>query len=137
MEIRSVSASHQLFSCPIAGKTIKTSAIMATTRRKTSGFSDLIAETESTEDTTLFEDLLESAQEEPEQEVVVETPEVKFVPPVPVAPRPFVEEKITPSDDAGPRFTEETPTVTLRKAPALEPKPKRHPRNVPRFSRTR
>jgi hypothetical protein len=137
MEIHSDSTSHQLFSRQIAGKTIKTSATMATTRRKTSGFSDLIAETESTEDTTTFEDLLESAQEEPEQEVVAEVPEVKPAPPVAVAPRPFVEEKITPSDDAGPRFAEETPPPAPRKAPALEPKPKRHPRNVPRFSRTR
>lgn len=53
--------------------------------------------------------------------------------------KPFVEEMIVPTDDLGPRFVEEpvTPTPEPQKVPELQPAPKRHPRNVPKFSRTR
>jgi hypothetical protein len=44
--------------------------------------------------------------------------------------------EIIPTEDAGPRFVE-TPVVETQPEPVKieEKKPKRHPRNVPRFSR--
>jgi len=58
----------------------------------------------------------------------------------PEAPLPVVLPEITPTEDVGPRFVEEPPTpspqvVTPPATPQLQPPPKRHPRNVPKFSR--
>ena len=58
----------------------------------------------------------------------------------PEAPLPVVLPEITPTEDVGPRFTEEPPApspqvVTPPATPQLQPPPKRHPRNVPKFSR--
>jgi hypothetical protein len=56
------------------------------------------------------------------------------------APLPVVLPEITPTEDVGPRFVEESPTpqpqvVTPPATPHLQPPPKRHPRNIPKFSR--
>ncbi len=56
------------------------------------------------------------------------------------APLPVILPEITPTEDVGPRFVEEPPTSTPKVAtppatPHLQPPPKRHPRNVPKFSR--
>lgn len=88
---------------------------MANTRRRSSGF--------------------ELSTEPNEVEEAVETEET-------VAPEVFVEEVIVPTDDLGPRFVE-VESVEVKTEPTPEPKkqellppPRRHPRNVPRFSRT-
>jgi hypothetical protein len=55
----------------------------------------------------------------------------------------FREETIVPTDDVGPRFVEveKPPAVTPAPAPKSatvpQPVPKRHPRNIPKFSRTK
>ena len=56
------------------------------------------------------------------------------------APLPVILPEITPTEDVGPRFVEEPPTpqpqaVTPPVTPQLQPPPKRHPRNIPKFSR--
>lgn len=56
------------------------------------------------------------------------------------APLPVILPEITPTEDVGPRFVEELPTpqpqaVTPPVTPQLQPPPKRHPRNIPKFSR--
>jgi len=52
-------------------------------------------------------------------------------------PAPFVEEAIAPTEDPGPRFVEvATPGPAPVAAAPPEPRaPKRHPRNIPKFSR--
>jgi hypothetical protein len=93
---------------------------MVTPRKKTTGFSS------NTEDT--FEEELETNP-------TIEAP-VEETPP---EPEPYVEQFLSPSEDSGPRFIEkaEEPVVEMT-APvvvvSLTPE-KRHPRNVPRFSR--
>jgi hypothetical protein len=55
----------------------------------------------------------------------------------------FREETIVPTDDVGPRFVEveRTPTAIPASAPkpvtTPQPMSKRHPRNIPKFSRTK
>lgn len=56
------------------------------------------------------------------------------------APLPVILPEITPTEDVGPRFVEEPPTpspqvVTPPATSQIQPPPKRHPRNVPKFSR--
>lgn len=99
---------------------------MANTRKKPSGFDSQVEESLS------FEEQMEASSEEPEKEILEEKTKV-------VTPVVFVEESIMPTQDLGPRFTEEVPEerVQTKKAPELKPAPKRHPRNVPKFSRTR
>lgn len=48
----------------------------------------------------------------------------------------FREVVITPTEDPGPRFVElkETPKEEVKAQPILLNKPKRHPRNIPKFS---
>lgn len=51
---------------------------------------------------------------------------------------PFFEESITPTEDPGLRFVE-TPEPPAKEATAtttLKAPPRRHPRNIPKFSRT-
>jgi hypothetical protein len=108
---------------------------MATTRRKSTGFSDLVEKLEEVEETSSPLEVLDLLQEVVEEEAeTTQQPEVvKAVP-----PKPFVEERIVPTEDSGPRFVENLPPVPVqKKAEKVEVKPKRHPRNVPRFSRTR
>ena len=56
------------------------------------------------------------------------------------APKPVILPEITPTEDVGPRFVEEAPApspqaVTPEVSQQLQPPPKRHPRNIPKFSR--
>jgi len=100
---------------------------MATTRKRTSGFSS----PEETEETPTFDALTESVSEVTEVEEQVEV--------LATPPKPFVEETIAPTEDLGPRFLEEAPAPEPKKVqpPELKPAPKRQPRNVPKFSRLR
>jgi len=100
---------------------------MATTRRKktsSSGFSS----TENTE--------AEVTPVEEETPVVEQTPE----PVVEKTPEPVIE-SIVPPQDAGIWFTkleEVEPEPEPKPAPKkleLKPRPKRHPRNIPKFAR--
>jgi hypothetical protein len=110
---------------------------MANPRRRTSGFT---SDSEVNEDTsavcmtedTLVEEFLEEAVTEMveiishnEAQVTEETP--------------FVAPSIAPTPDCGPRFIpkEEQPVATTPKAPPQPVAPRRHPRNVPKFSRTK
>jgi len=102
---------------------------MATTRKRTSGFS---TDTE-TEEQVLVEatETLEVTEEV--QEIIMEEPVAE------VKSEPFVEQTIVPTEDSGPRFLEVPPAAAPepKKTPELKPAPKRHPRNVPKFSRSR
>ena len=106
---------------------------MASTRRRTSGFNSTPKEETENLETQSLEELLEPVQEVIEAEDKAESPVI--------APRPFVEEAITPTEDAGPRFLKEevapTPPPAKVQPPELKPAPKRQPRNVPKFSRLR
>lgn len=99
---------------------------MATTRKRTSGFSEKPKE-ESTEQEEIEQMLDVLAQETFEE--ISKKEEV-----VPV----FVPQEITPSEDPGPRFVEPVvapSTPDQQPAPQLKTPPKRHPRNIPKFSR--
>lgn len=62
---------------------------------------------------------------------IEETPEE-----VVAAPAPFIEETIIPTEDPGPRFmVVEDSQPPLETPPAVIKAPKRHPRNIPKFSR--
>jgi hypothetical protein len=104
---------------------------MATSRRKTAGFT--APETE--EETASVERLLEENAAEM-FETISQTESVTETKPVEAAP--FVEQEIIPTEDVGPRFVEEllppshAPNAV---APKLKNPPKRHPRNIPKFSR--
>jgi hypothetical protein len=104
---------------------------MATSRRKTAGFTAPGTE----EETVSVEELLDENGAEM-FETISQTEPVTETTPVEVAP--FVEREIIPTEDAGPRFVEEllppshTPNAV---APKLQNPPKRHPRNIPKFSR--
>jgi hypothetical protein len=99
---------------------------MATPRKRTSGFSEKPAEEIKVE-----EFLDEAAQE------VFEAVSQKEEP---ASPIPVVIESITPTEDPGPRFVEKAPEPV---APVAAPQPlqpvapRRHPRNIPKFSRTK
>ena len=104
---------------------------MATTRKRTSGFS---TDTE-TEEQVLVEATETLKVTEVTHEIIMEEPvdEVKS--------EPFVEQTIVPTEDPGPRFLDAPEESALapepKEAPTLQPAPKRHPRNIPKFSRTR
>lgn len=67
--------------------------------------------------------------------MVEETVEETFEEVAPT-PAPFVEETILPAEDPGPRFVVvEVPQPPLEAPPAAPKAPKRHPRNIPKFSR--
>jgi hypothetical protein len=95
---------------------------MTTTRKRSSGFNT----TPESETLELSEEIKEVLQGEPTEVLAPE-------------PAPFVEETIVPMEDFASRFTEEpeAPPPQPKKAPELQPGLKRHPRNVPKFSRTR
>ena len=104
---------------------------MATSRRKTAGFTAPEAEegTASVE-ILLDENAAEVFETTSQTDSVTETKLVETA--------PFVEQEIIPTEDVGPRFVEEllppshAPNAV---APKLENPPKRHPRNIPKFSR--
>lgn len=102
---------------------------MATTRKRTSGFNTKVEETPEEKE---VEALLEAAADE----VLFEDKPVSVV-----------IESIVPTEDVGPRFVE-TPAVENEvEEPQLAPKPvrtsapvkahppKRHPRNIPKYTR--
>jgi len=102
------------------------------TRRKSTGFTDL-----GQEETVSVEQMIEVIMDETLETVAQPKEEDN---PVVITETPFVAPEIIPTDDAGPRFVEETATpqsqvVTPIAAPQIQPPPKRHPRNVPKFSR--
>lgn len=104
---------------------------MATTRKRTSGFSPQDDETVGIEET--LEDLSQEMFE-----TISRTEEEAEAKPEPVAPKPFIPAEIIPTEDVGPRFVEPvTPPPVEAPAPVqqLKPPPKRHPRNIPKFSR--
>jgi hypothetical protein len=63
--------------------------------------------------------------------------EEKMLPESKPVEAPFVAESITPTEDLGPRFVPEpVPTpVTKDPEPLKQVAPRRHPRNIPKFSR--
>lgn len=93
---------------------------MTTPRKKTSNFSSPKESEEVSVETLLDENATEMFETISRNEEEV----------------PFVPQEITPTPDAGPRFVEE-PVVAKPPTPApqLQPAPKRHPRNIPKFSR--
>lgn len=54
-------------------------------------------------------------------------------------PEPYVPQEIAPTEDVGPRFVEPAPQPVIVEQETtpqtLNPPPRRHPRNVPKFSR--
>ena len=100
------------------------------TKRRSSGFS-----TPSEEEANSVEEFLDSvsqemfetiSQTESESEAKIEEVEK----PLPVA--------ITPSEAREPKIVEESvavPALSAEQPPRLQPKPRRHPRNTPKFSR--
>lgn len=100
---------------------------MATTRKRTSGFSEKPKEDESTE-----QEEIEQMLDVLAQETFEEISQKEEIAPV------FVPQEIIPTDDAGPRFLDlEVPATpeAARPEPQLKTPPKRHPRNIPKFSR--
>jgi len=102
------------------------------TRRKSTGFTEF-----KQEETASVEQLIEVITDEILETVAQSEAEVN---PVVITEPPFVAPEIIPTDDVGPRFVEETATprpqvVTPAATPQLQPPPKRHPRNIPKFSR--
>lgn len=108
---------------------------MATVRKRNSGFS---TSPEKEEEIAVEGFLDESVREmfetiSREEEATETKNEV-------VEPKPFVPMEITPTEDHGPRFVDETATPPAKPLPSaptpqLQPLPKRHPRNIPKFSR--
>lgn len=122
---------------------------MATTRKRSTSSSGFVSkEAETVAEEAAVEELLEETTAEMfetisriEEEVKVEEPKAKEPKAEAVPPRQvvkFIPEEIIPTEDAGPRFVDTTPPPPPAKpkaeAPTLKAPPKRHPRNVPRFS---
>ena len=103
------------------------------TRRRSSGFT-----TPKEEETASVEDFLEDNAREMFETISREEEEAEAKTEV-VEPEPFIPMEIVPTEDVGPRFVEEVaapaPAPVAPPAPQLQPKPKRHPRNIPKFSR--
>jgi hypothetical protein len=104
---------------------------MATPRKRSSGFTkpteEITEEAEFTEflgevATEMFETILRKEEEQPEPTKVEQ---------------PFVAPSVIPTEDPGPRFIPEPEPIPVAKAPeSLKPvTPRRHPRNIPKFSR--
>lgn len=104
---------------------------MASTRKRSSGFSTDSSESQEVFETQTLDEMLESVEEVIEAENEAESPVI--------LPEPFIEPTIAPTEDLGPRFLE-TPLPEKPKEvkpPELKPAPKRQPRNIPKFSRLR
>jgi hypothetical protein len=116
---------------------------MATTRKRSSGFTKPAEEV--TEEAQLSEFLDEVATEMFET-ISQKEEEAKEEPaPQPKVSTPVIIESILPVEDVGPRFVDVEPEEELKQAtkattptPAPAPRnahpPKRHPRNVPKFT---
>lgn len=104
---------------------------MASTRKRSSGFSTESSDSQEVLETQTFDEMLESVREVIEAEDQADSPVI--------LPEPFVEQTIVPTADPGPRFLENTLPEKPKevKPPELKPAPKRRPRNVPKFSRFR
>jgi hypothetical protein len=108
---------------------------MATSRRKPSSFiPPQKEETPAVEETLvesaaeMFETFLQT-EKEPDEKVEIVTSPPKDYETLP---------EIIPTEDAGPRFVDPPAPPTPRPqepTPQLQPPPKRHPRNIPKFSR--
>jgi len=105
------------------------------TRRRSSGFTE-----KAQEEAASIEEFLDENATEMFETIsrIEEALEEKIDKVASVAPSVLPE--ITPTEDVGPRFIEEPPTprpqvVTPAATPQLQPPPKRHPRNIPKFSR--
>lgn len=88
----------------------------------------------------MFETISREEEEAEEEEVKVEAVVEQVTPTPPPKPMSVILPEITPTDYVGPRFVEETVAPAPKPqapapAPQLQPPPKRHPRNVPKFSR--
>lgn len=104
---------------------------MATPRKRSSGFTkppeEVTEEAQLSEfldevATEMFETISQKEEEQPEP---------------PKVEQPFVAPSIIPTEDPGPRFIPEPEPVPVDKTPE-PPKPvapRRHPRNIPKFSR--
>ena len=112
---------------------------MATPRKRpSSGFTTTPSETlDATEaiptESNEVHEFLEAAATEALEEVIA----MEEAPSIEPTPVPFFAETITPTEDPGPRFVEVAATETLA-VPEAKPLPqasKRHPRNIPKFSR--
>lgn len=110
---------------------------MATSRRKTSGFTPQGQEEEAQGVEKLLDEsateMFETISHTEEEAVAeVKAPEL----PKPVTQAAILPE-IIPTEDAGPRFVqpEVAPPAPKQAAPQLKAPPQRHPRNVPKFSR--
>jgi hypothetical protein len=108
---------------------------MATPRKRSPGFTNQANEV--TEE-ALLEEFLDVAATEVFESISQKEEEASEEK---QAEKPFVEEIIVPTEDLGPRFLEKeeepAPAPQPKPAPELKPAPRRHPRNVPKFSRTR
>lgn len=93
------------------------------TRRRSSGFT-----APKDEETASIDEFLEENAREMFETISRDEEEV-------VEAAPFTPMEIAPTEDAGPRFVEETAPPAPPATPQLQPKPKRHPRNIPKFSR--
>jgi hypothetical protein len=110
---------------------------MANPRRRTSGFTTELEAKEApvteiiSKEEIEIEELVESVATE-----MFETISLKEE--APTKEEAFIAPSITPVD-SGPRFLpmEEPPTPSTQKAPPQPVAPRRHPRNVPKFSRTK
>lgn len=106
------------------------------TRRRSSGFT-----TPREEETVSVEEFLDENAREMIETISLEEEQAEAkVEKKREAPLPVILPEIAPSEDTGPRFVEETVTPppqapTPTATPQLQPPPKRHPRNVPKFSR--
>jgi hypothetical protein len=103
---------------------------MATPRKRSTGFSEKPKEEISEE--TQVEELLDEVATEV-FETISHKEEEK-----PQDPLPVILPPIAATEDAGPRFVEQPPAPAPQPkaaAPKIQPPPKRHPRNIPKFSR--
>lgn len=98
---------------------------MATTRKRTSGFSE--KPPEEVKEQQEVEQMLEAIAQETFENLSKEEESVPE----------FIPQEIVPTEDVGPRFVESTPDPIPAPTPVpqLKAPPKRHPRNVPKFSR--
>ena len=103
---------------------------MATPRKRSSNSTK--PPEEVTEETPLSEFLDEVATEM--FETISQKEEEDLPEPGPIE-KPFVEESIIPTEDPGPRFIPEPLPVVKSPEPPKPVAPRRHPRNIPKFSR--
>lgn len=106
-------------------------------KRNTSGFSQ--PEKSEIDEAKEVEKFLDAAAAEMFETISREEEEAAVEEEVKVAAKPFVPQEIVPTEDPGPISTPDE-QITSTPVPKVEPvvlkaPPKRHPRNVPKFSR--